>query len=173
MKNLNPFSGQTHEPLLISEDSSNWKVYKISEKHVAKIPKHSFRELELLGLAHEVQKYQQEPLITQAMYEKGISVIKPEGIFQIPSGIESDGFAFVMEYINGKTLYEQQDILPGGKFREIKRLYVQELDKAGDLGFIAGDYGPHNCLWLPEKEKLYLIDFYWWTFANNKSGRVA
>ncbi|MDP3027418.1 MAG: hypothetical protein Q8N63_06930 [Nanoarchaeota archaeon] len=176
MINLNPFSGQTHEPSLIPKHSKDWKVYKISDNHVAKIPRQSFRALETLGLSDCIQRYWQEPLITRAMYEKGISVIKPEGIFQVPAGIECDGsdsFAFVMEYVDGKTLKEQRNTLPGAKFEEIKKLYYGEVDKAGDLGFIAGDAGDHNCIWLPEKEKLYLIDFFEWNFSNSQLGRVA
>jgi len=170
MKKLKHFPGQTHRPLLIDKHSSHWKIYRISENHIAKIPRQSFRALEVLELDNVIEKYEQEPIIHLAMYEDNISVAKPEGMFRIPYGIGGDSFSFVMEYIDGESLEDQRNELPRDKFEALRNLYQKELDRAGDLGFMAGDAGIHNCIWSPTRKKLFLIDFFDWTFSKQLSG---
>jgi len=126
------------------------EVYRISDTHVAKVEKF-----------HDINSLEEEFDIAKELYEKGISVPKPEGIF--PVGMSKTKMqGFVMEYIYGKTfdeVYQRDEEL----FYQVKKLREKEINKVKDLGFYPKDFlNNKNNIWQPDEEKVYLIDFGRW-----------
>lgn len=116
-------------------------------------------------------------MICSKAYEKGISVPKPLGMFNIlhPETNKKKP-AFVLQYIKGSTLnrlvrsalldencfefIDKKKIVE--KWNHIKDLYEKELKKAESLGFINNDNNYGNGIWNLKEGKVYLIDFGRW-----------
>ena len=106
----------------------------------------------VLKLFHEYE-------IQKELYESGISVPKPFGVYSIKNTEDSNYYpGFIMRYIPGKNLWE----LPISFREKIYGLRDLELNKARDLGFKPGRDIKYNFIWVPEEEKVYLIDFNFW-----------
>ena len=134
-------------------------LYKISDEHAAKIayPGNSFQPI---AKEHDISKI---------LYENGISVPKPEGIFDVKINNNSHK-AFVMQYVKGATMKEllesrrlQNELgLDFDDVIDMQKQYCDELGKARNLGFCSGDASFINCLCSPKEKKAYLIDFAHW-----------
>ncbi len=126
------------------------EVYRISERHVAKVPL-DHRSSPDRDLTHEFE-------IAEDLFENGISVPKPEGIFPIHL-MNSVRNGFVMEFIDGKSGAR----LRGNEISYVRDLLYKEIRKVRDLGFDPEDwYSPKNYIWEPQEDKIYLIDFLRW-----------
>ena len=135
-------------------------VYRVGENHAAKVlfKKYldgtmRFRsdESSLLNLMGEYE-------ITKTLFESGVSVPQPFGIFKIPiSNMRVPGF--VMQYIDGKRAIDLDD----PEYNEAMLLADDQLREAKMLGFDPVDADGKNVLWCPRERKPYLIDFGSWT----------
>lgn len=131
-------------------------VYQLNKKHVGKFL--FFPE------TMNSQKLQMENEVCKIAYENGISVPKPEGVFNVMRP-KSNNLCptFIMEYIKGKTFGELQNI--GGNSKLCKKIFdlaKKEINKAGEIGLKSPEwYTGGNIIWSPE-EKVYLIDFGLW-----------
>ncbi|MEK6936379.1 MAG: hypothetical protein AABW67_06335 [Nanoarchaeota archaeon] len=154
---------QTYEnPELIGKGLDGF-VYRISENHVAKIDEDvTFID----SLKHQYD-------ICKKLYEKSISVPKPEGVFQIQiKGIPIP--AFIMQFIEGfniKKIKDSPDLMKQLKLsaddvNRICYLHTAEVIKAERLGFHPTDGGYNNGIWSPSENKNYLIDFSYWKETN-------
>jgi len=141
-------------PQRIVEPELSRLVIQISPYHVAK-----FNEL-----PEEEGRLNHEYLVAQELYLGGISVPKPEGVYNTPFRISGDARcgasfpAFVMELVSGKTLEqihkrERQRVLDAAQ---------QQYEKARRLGFVPIDECGGNILWDPTRERVFLIDFEYW-----------
>ena len=145
------------------------RVRRISETHVVKFPEiceskdifqwYKSSEERCLESLQEVCKEFETHLLA---FNLGLSVPKPEGIFEVflrenYRSVNIPGL--VMEYIPGITVYElftsnHPDIFNA----ELQR--NEELEKFEKLGFYDWDADNDlNAIWNPEKRKIYLIDF--------------
>jgi len=125
-------------------------VFRISNNHAAKTP----------IIPHEItlKNLEKEFEIAKILFDKGISVPKPEGIFFIKYDIHFLK-SFIMEYIEGKNGFE----ISNEEYSYSARLWREELERARGLGFITYDSShAGNFIWSPKKEKIYLIDFEMW-----------
>ena len=135
-------------------------VYRTGENHAAKVlfkkdldgtVRFQSDESSLLNLMGEYE-------ITKTLFENGVSVPQPFGIFKIPiSNMRVPGF--VMQYIDGKRAFELSD----PEYNEAMLLAENELREAKMLGFEPVDATARNVLWCPREGKPYLIDFGSWT----------
>jgi len=152
-------------------------VYKISDKYVAKVPRICYPDSK--------KNLRKEFEIAKVLFENGVSVPEPEGIFKIRNlGLTSviiPSEAFIMEYIKGKTGSEffrdyssfrmvnpnfiESPSFAGynEEYNHIKKLYEEEIKKAKEIGFLPFDAEFNgNYIWSAERSKLYLIDFGMW-----------
>ncbi|MDP3882342.1 MAG: hypothetical protein Q8Q31_05690 [Nanoarchaeota archaeon] len=124
-----------------------------------------------------LRRLHREHAVACALRREGVSVPFPLGIFQVElpvqfpygSGPGSKYPAFVMEYIEGPTLYKGI-IHPSEKFDLVQSLADKELTKARRLGFIPFDLGASNVIWSEVQQKVYLIDFYRWKRKTSSAG---
>ena len=156
------FSGQTYKNPEQIGKGVDGTVYRISEEHVAKIPHFSTSKVKEMCLKRFASRgYLNEPLISQSLYDQGISVPKPEGIFSVSLDGE-DRFGFVMEYIEGVNLQKLIDRLGESLTDKIRPKYWEEVGEARCLGFRTKDTAYRNGIWSPKEEKIYLVDFFGW-----------
>jgi hypothetical protein len=157
------------EPLSLS--GADGPVYRIDGNKVAKFEWN--RELSDLffKVGRTGEKVLREYEISKTLYDAGISVPKPEGVFMIAPPKNEDwglfGFpkrfpAFVCQYIDGG--------IPTAKYlkpeeqRLIDKLVGEERRKVRKLGLNVEDGdGWENTLWVPQEQKIYLIDFSRWS----------
>jgi len=145
-------------------------VYAISPNHVAKAQ--GFYAL-LVNLEGKVHALRAEYCIADKLYDAGISVPKPEGVFLVSlntsksfdeemkhRSVHETVPAFVMEWLKDTILVEEIKSSSEKEFAELLR--EKELSKARAIGFYSYDAHWHNALWDKEKEKVYLIDFERW-----------
>ena len=131
------------------------RVRRISKTHVVKLPRNYLS----LGILYKEFKIQ------ELAYLAGLSVPKPEGIFEVK--IRDRIFAkkrkgVVMEYVPGILL---EDLKGTDIFFKAKNQRDMELEKAEMLGFTHFDAICYlNSIWNPEKQRIYLIDFESWGF---------
>jgi len=143
---------------------SDGPVYRISDDKVAKfewagglgVPG-GFFAVSPIG-----KRIQNESEVCKFLYENGVSVPKPYGIFRIKQprgemwsaiGVPRRFPAFVMEYLDAG----------GPRPENISELVEKERQKAITLGFKLHDAGySDNTLWVPNRQKVYLIDFSKW-----------
>jgi len=148
IKRLEAFPEQTFEfPEKIDQGAESI-VYKISNKYVAKVPRHNFLRLE------------KEFFIARGLYNKNISVPIPYGMFNITFW-DLVRPAYIMEYIPGERLDTLRKLSKNERDK-INNLFSREIEKVEDIGFTMDDVGTHNAIWSPEKQKVYLIDFSDW-----------
>jgi len=144
------------------------KVYLIGDRHVAKIKHVPY--LFLLNDQEAVDCLVKEFNITRHLYEEGISVPKPEGIYSMKLRSVDNPIswfiprtfpAFVMEAIYGVSLGS----LKGEEREEALDLTRKELTKARRwyTTYDSDDESIwHNTLWVPEQKRVVLIDFEFW-----------
>lgn len=145
-------------------------LYRLGDDKVAKFQWPTDRESWLWRVSPSGNRIRQEYEITRRLYEGGVSVPRPYGIFKLrnPKGEQwaelwfpREYPAFVMEYIKGGVPHPKY--LPQTIHRKIDELVAIEREKVRKLGFRTSDaLGWENTLWAPEEEKIYLIDFTRW-----------
>lgn len=105
---------------------------------------------------------------TKELYEGGVSVPKPEGVF----GVYDTDFdeivpMFAMQDLKDCVSCEK---LKGKEFVDAMFLAHNEIKKARGLGYIPCDTtqdNPTNVMWDSKKRKVYLIDFALWYKKEN------
>ncbi len=145
------FRDQTESPYILGQGDS-CSILSISKNQVIKVPFDS--EYDLSG----------EYRVHADLYCAGVQVSRPFGIYRFrpfnPQGQFATGI--VMEKIKGISGTEIDD-----EHREIVRKELEkQLTLCRDLGFRPFDEGWHNCMFNPESNKLYLIDFQKWESPN-------
>lgn len=122
-------------------------IHMVGNEHVVKFKR--FRGMEwLLFSEHEYK-------IAKALYSLGISVPKPEGVFEIEHPKTKNIVpGFVMEYI------PETRLIIGGNNESV--LWTREIKKVRMLGFDVLDSGTDNVIWCPSRNRIYLIDFEGW-----------
>lgn len=130
-------------------------VYAVSEKHAAKVynfpyPWNCFRDL------------QEEYHNTLELYNEGISVPEPEGVFRVKirwtntlNGYFFPGrTAFVMQRIKGV----KADKAEGDLAKKARELFDKEVEKCRKKGFFSGDFRLNNSIYVPAENRIYLVD---------------
>ena len=122
-------------------------ICMVGDSHVVKFKR--FWGIEFKPFSeHEFQ-------VAKALYNLGISIPKPEGVFEIEHPKTRDIVpGFVMEYIPGKKV----NINENNKIE----LLLDEIKKVREYGFETIDVNIDNAIWCPERRKIYLIDFEGW-----------
>jgi hypothetical protein len=126
------------KPINCGQDGSVWLVKDMAVKVHHAGPRETEKELE----------------VALDLFNEKVSIPTPRGLFRINIfGEEKTGFG--MDYIaNSKNAY-------GSK--EAEDLMQTEIEKARKVGYNPVDIMyKHNCLWIPEDKKIYLIDFVGW-----------
>lgn len=124
------------------------RILDVSPKLVAKVP---------LSSSITVSKLRQEYKTMKSLYDSGISVPLPYGVYRVvvnPFEKISDP-SIIMQRIYGVTV----DLLEGALRNRAERLMEQELEKVSKVGFSLWDPGAHNTRYSPLHKKVYLIDF--------------
>lgn len=110
-----------------------------------------------------------EAMINRELYEQGISVPRPTGIFAIslpqfyPNHAQLP--AFIREYVQGR-MYASLTI--HSEMKKAEELHQKEINRARDCGYgIPKDHmvPECNCLFCLEEDKVILFDFGNWTKA--------
>jgi len=141
-------------------------IYRISENHVAKIPHDRNVDEWLRNDESAIESIVNEYKIARELFDGGVCVPKPEGVFNIHMGLEPpvllergrDYPGFVMEYIPGESLEGYM----GRDYGLRVAMYDEELEKAEELGFLTIDAEDCNGIWSPVKGKVYICDFGEW-----------
>ncbi len=143
-------------------------VFRVSANHVAK-PLGSWEDIERWkksGFYNDTLKREYE--ICKRLYESGVTVPEPLGIFEVAlRGYFLDFFkpkirrAFVMQYIPGPTLNE---IMGTKRLQHAEGLWKSEIERAVALGFKPHDIGPQNAIWNKKEDQVYLVDFEGWGY---------
>ncbi len=154
-------------------DGADGPVYKLGADRVAKFEwardwTDWFFKVSPLG-----EKVENEYQVCKALYDGGVSVPKPYGVLRIEAPTNKDwgilGFprkfpAFVMEYIGGCNPHPKY--LKPQEQKKIDELVSKEREKVKKLGVKVSDAdGWENTLWVPEEQKIYLIDFSRWSLT--------
>jgi len=153
-------------------------VYAISDEFVIKIPRVSLSyvipKVDDFFLGQIVEELEAEFEIQRQLYEGGVSVPKPEGIFLCDFYFLLQRWyaGLVMERIEGINGNIAIQIDQFGSFCDMRRAEIKlrgmmriELEKVRSLGFYPCDQGLHNTIYNPEMDKLWLIDFEVWKKA--------
>ena len=134
-------------------------LYKLGQDKVAKFEKSKGL---FTKLSHRGKGIKNEYEVAKFLYENGVSVPRPNGIFalRLPDGENTSLFfrrfpAFVMEYIS-----ESEYFVDSQERRLVAELVQTEVKKAADLGVFLSDINLHNKLYVRERQKVYLIDFF-------------
>lgn len=148
-------------------------VYKLGDDKVAKFQWPTNWESWLWRVSPSGNKIRKEYEIARELYDAGISVPNPYGVFKLrkPKGEDWSEIwvprrypAFVMEYKEGGIPYPKY--LDFSTQRKIEELVRIEREKVADLGFRTSDsLGWENTLWVPKEERIYLIDFTRWELS--------
>jgi RIO-like serine/threonine protein kinase len=133
------------------------QVYAISRNHVVKVPR--FPERSFWSFNAMVDELD----ICQRLYDHGIQVPKPEGIFRVNlrhllkrNPPETKGI--VMERLRGKEGYK----LKGSLRERASQLLDEEIKKSINIGFFPKDYCLYNTVYDPKSDRLHLLDFGAW-----------
>jgi|SRR3989344_1437639 len=168
----------------VGEGGEHGMVFRIGESQVAKFPvRHNrcgFRKFS--SSSKSKRRIMAESNVCKALYKKGYPVPEPRGMFSLPIkryyGIgcydampSKYGLlaifhpfpyypAFVMEYINGKPIYE----LPN-KY-ELHNEGSKILKRMEEEGFVLGAEAKMfpNMLWDEDRKRIVIIDFSTWAF---------
>ncbi len=108
-------------------------------------------------------RLENEARVNQSLYEAGISVPRPVGLFRLLSPVHSSPVpGFVRECIEGRTYYQ---LFSWQKEKAVK-VFEEERQKAIELDFIPEDcYPTKNCLYTVKGwsvERVTLFDFSFW-----------
>ena len=136
-------------------------IYELTEQHVVKVNRPD-RDATVEDLVQESQ-------VAHQLYNEGVSVPKPEGIFKVKIRWGKNLYGlwfptkigFVMEKINGIN----GDEINGDLRKKVEELHQIELEKCWKLGFFTGDIDLSNSIYDSVNAKSYLIDFYGWALA--------
>lgn len=146
-------------------------VYKVAKRRVAKV----IHDPETLKQESPLELLQRELYVGRALYDAGISVPKPLGLFKlnIPAeGGERQELGLVMQQVKGRPLWDFRTKAELSQ-REFNRKWSEASEqyrKALNLGLGSPeDYGPHNVLWDEVHDKPYLIDFSSWNISQRPS----
>src|SRR3989338_4649611 len=111
-----------------------------------------------------IQKLENEYLMLKAVYDAGVSVPKPEGIFFVPvlrrgklNYLRKRKFlapGILMQYIEGIPLNR----LRGKRLSEVADLHHKEVRKCKIAGFDPRDTLDRNAIYNPLENKVYLVD---------------
>ncbi len=107
---------------------------------------------------------QHEYHVADCLYRNGISVPRPEGVFEVsfPWRLRRHP-AFVMEQICGGICMNKLCGLDNREeYNFARKLQEEEAEKAERLGFIAEDVVDRNCIYFPREKKVLLYDFLMW-----------
>ena len=132
-------------------------VYAITDNHVAKVYNWPY-------LGDNLRDMQEEYENTREAWRAGISVPKPEGVFEVDIRWWKTAFglffpkrkAFVMEWIHGVRADDKG--LDKGHGKRARELFHKEVEKCESLGFFSGDFRLNNAIYVPYEKKIYLID---------------
>ncbi|MBW2978266.1 hypothetical protein KY331_05455 [Candidatus Woesearchaeota archaeon] len=147
------------DPVIVG-DNGICLVLRLSASHAAKL------HLENPPSRMSLRSLEEECSIAKGLYDSGVSVPKPLGVFQVSVDLGSVSYrnhpAFVMEYVPGRTL---NGLSPETQ-ETAKALRDAEIAKAREAGFVPGDYSwEGNTIWSPQRQRAYLIDFETWKKA--------
>lgn len=169
--NLNGF-----QPALLENQGKQGQTFRVSGGHVAK-----FGNMRVYDDNFFYNYLLHEREVMRTLYESGISVPKPEGIFriqikipgkkvwkvQIKKDLVLDDLGLVMEYIPGVpiNLIDDYEML-----QRARELMFAEYDRAGDVTDGCDLFGAddRNAIYQPEKDKVVLIDFLDWIVTGHK-----
>ena len=157
----------SYEPKLVG-DGFHGVVIRISEDLVAKL---SFAKSNREAKRDAKHEYE----IARALYDHGVSVPKPEGVFRLDkdikscfgtksltaSRIPSRGYGFVMEYVPGVLLSNEWYRVHPNYWEPLYEKLGKEIKKAQEIAF-PDDFGSHNFLVHENKLDGFIIDFYEW-----------
>jgi len=107
---------------------------------------------------------QHEYNVTDSLYHHGISVPKPEGVFEISFFWRSERYpAFVMERIRSGIRLDKLNLKKYSEEYELGlELMKNEEERVKKLGFTSVDVWTGNCFYFPEEKKVILYDFSRW-----------
>lgn len=147
----------------------------ISDEHMAKIlphwelwdENHPCPYLELF-----IERKQKEYEMLLRAYDAGLSVPKPQGVFNLEIRDIVKSFktiiepaivpGLVMEYISGRYI---DKIVSENEQKEANRQLNTQVKKAEELGFLpVNHYTFLNSIWVSKEKRLYLIDISDWRF---------
>jgi tRNA A-37 threonylcarbamoyl transferase component Bud32 len=147
------------------DSGADGTVYRLNSDLVAKFPLRSDQwgaeNLHNRGSLRDRATREYE--MTRSLYRSGISVPRPEGVFNLNVCRNEVCFlevpAFVMEYIEGIKLSDCW----GANDVRARQLRDEEIMKAESLGFLSGDWlTAKNSIYCPREDKIVLLDFALW-----------
>lgn len=111
--------------------------------------------------------------VCRTLYENGVSVPRPHGVFRfrMPPGYHEDSFslpvaypAFVMDYIEGVT--PSWKSMSNEEKKTFNALFEKEVDEVRKIPSLTPSDSEdiENVIWVPESNRVYLIDFGRWKF---------
>ena len=155
---------QLEETPLVAEYGQHGVIIEVAPGLVGKFPKDSISGDVWEENFHGIRK---EARISQYLHENGISVPVPYGMFRCDvrnadSDVLIDGshIGFVMQKIEG----ERVDFLDKDIRSEATRLAYEEFSKAYDLGLNPVDDTDVNAIRENKTGKVYIFDFFQWTW---------
>ncbi len=168
--NYPPLAEQDMVPKFIRGGSTG-RVYQVSQSAdlVAKVPL----------LEEDLDAVVRDCFIAQRLFESGISVPQPKGMYDLRwdgrtkelhrQNKDSMWYldhnilpGFVMERIRGFRLDEFAEIAEVEEYGRAVELRDLELIRARERGFCPIDVGSENVLYIPNQDKIVLIDFECW-----------
>lgn len=156
---------QENQPLTeVIGDGGYSRVYKLTDDYVVKV---------MFDDGHRDRNRDYEYIIANELYEAGISVPKPVGLFDVKVVrahygrifMEEGGFVLERGFVMDRVRDDKVECFDKG--RELGQRLDRELTKCEELSFIPHDNcwygrGGHNVLYDKKQDKLYLIDFGLW-----------
>ncbi len=164
---------EDHLPRFPKQDLFSWRVGKGDQGEVFVVS----RKRNLVAKTYDpywgigLELAQHEYHVADSLYRSGISVPRPEGVFEVSSLWRRQTYpAFVMERICGAVRMDKlsnQD--RSGVYDFARQLREEEAEKASRLGFIVADATDRNCFYLPQDKKVILYDFLFWRAPDTPS----
>ncbi|MBI2145919.1 hypothetical protein HYU22_01090 [Candidatus Woesearchaeota archaeon] len=148
---------------LVAKLSRSWEFFvdMDTDEEERRKSNEAVRDSLLIGLENEYS-------MLKAVYEAGVSVPKPEGVFLVP--VPRDG---ILNYLQGRKLLTPgilmqyiagipMNKLRGKRLDEAFRLRHEELRKCKIAGFDPLDTIERNAIYSPLENKVYLVDVENW-----------
>lgn len=135
---------------------SDGVVYRLGQDKVAKFEK---KRSPLATISYRGKGIKHEYEVAKFLYENGVSVPQPFGVFNLKPPVRECRLfllrfpAFVMEYI-------PQSEIDFDERKFVVELIEMERKKAADLGVFLSDIHNGNSLYVHERQRVYLIDFF-------------